>query len=55
MDLNDYSEKDLLKSIEAEMAKALNEMRCAQGDLDKVNSRVRFALAALHTIKDKKD
>lgn len=55
MNLEDYSEDDLLKSIEAELAKALNEMRCAQGDLDKINSRVRFALVALHTIKDKKE
>jgi hypothetical protein len=55
MNLEDYSDEDLVKSMEAELAKALNEMRCAQGDLDKINSRIRFALAVLHTIKDKKD
>jgi hypothetical protein len=55
MDLKDYSDEDLLKSLEAEIAKSLGELKCAQGDMDKVNSRLRFALAVLHTIKDKKE
>ena len=55
MDLNDHSKEDLIKSIEAELAKALNELRCLQGDADKINGRIRFALAALHIVKDKKD
>jgi len=55
MELKDYSDEDLLKSLEAEIAKSLGELKCAQGDMDKVNSRLRFALAVLHTIKDKKD
>ena len=55
MDLNDYSEDGLLKSLEAEIAKSLAEVRSAQGDLDKINARLRFALAVLHTLKDKKE
>ena len=55
MDLNDHNAEDLIKSVEAELAKALNELRCLQGDADKVNSRIRFCLAALHIIKDKKE
>ena len=55
MDLDRYTEDELLKSLVAEIAKALNELRCLQGDADKINGRLRFALAALHTIKDKKD
>lgn len=55
MDLNNYSSDDLIRSVEAELAKALNELRCLQGDADKVNSRIRFCLAALHAIKDKKE
>lgn len=55
MDLNDYSAEDLLKSLEAEIAKSLGELKCAQGDLDKISSRLRFALAVLHSIKDKKE
>ena len=55
MELRDLSEEDLLKSLEAEIAKSLGEIKCAQGDLDKANARLRFSLAVLHTIKDKKD
>lgn len=55
MELKDYSDKDLLKSLEAEIAKGLGELKCAQGDLDKIHTRLRFALAILHTIKDRKD
>lgn len=55
MDLRDYSEEDLIKSLEAEVAKALSEVKSAQGDLDKINSRLRFALAVLHTLKGKKE
>lgn len=55
MDLEKYTDEELTRSIEAELAKALNELRCLQGDADKINGRLRFALAALHTIKDKKE
>jgi hypothetical protein len=55
MDLDRYTDGELLQSLEAEIAKALNELRCLQGDADKINGRLRFALAALHTIKDKKE
>ena len=55
MDLNDHKTEDLIKSVEAELAKALNELRCLQGDADKINGRIRFALACLHIIKDKKE
>jgi|LauGreDrversion4_2_1035121.scaffolds.fasta_scaffold1516034_2 hypothetical protein len=55
MDLRDYSEEDLIKSLEAEIAKSLAEVKSAQGDLDKINSRLKFALAVLHIIKDKKE
>ena len=55
MDLNDYSTEDLLKSLEAEIAKSMNELRCLQGDADKIGARLKFALAVLHIIKNKKD
>lgn len=54
MDLRDYSDDDLIKSLEAEIAKSLSEVKSAQGDLDKINGRLRFALAVLHILKDKK-
>lgn len=55
MDLEDFSNEDLLKSLEAEIAKSLGELKCAQGDLNKISGRLKFALAALHTIKSKQD
>ncbi len=55
MDLEQYPKEDLLKSIEAEIAKSLGELKCAQGDLNKISGRLKFALAALHIVKDKKD
>jgi len=55
MDLRDYSDQDLLKSLEAEIAKALAEVRHAQGDLEKINSRLRFALTVVHILKDNKE
>jgi hypothetical protein len=55
MDLRDYTDDELIKSLEAEIAKSFNELKCAQGDLDKINARLKFSLAVLHTIKDKKE
>lgn len=55
MDLRDHSTEDLIRSLEAETAKALAEIRTAQGDLDKINSRLRFILAVTHILKDRKD
>jgi hypothetical protein len=55
MDLRDYTEPELIRSLEAEIAKSFNELKCAQGDLDKINARLKFSLAVLHTIKDKKE
>jgi hypothetical protein len=55
MDLEDYSDEDLLKSLEAEVAKSLNEIRSAQGDIDKIKGRLRFALAVIHILKEPKD
>ena len=53
MDLREYSDEDLIKSLEAEIAKSLAEIKSAQGDLDKINSRLKFALAVLHIIKER--
>lgn len=55
MDLQDYSKEQLMASLEAEIAKSMNELRCLQGDADKVGARLKFALAVLHIIKTKKD
>lgn len=53
MDLHQYSVEQLLATLEAEAAKSLGEIKCAQGDLEKANARLRFILAVIHTLKDK--
>jgi hypothetical protein len=54
INLEDYPNKDLIESLEAEVAKSLGELKCAQADLDKINGRLRFALAVIHILKGKK-
>lgn len=53
MYLDKYRTDEVLRSLEAECAKALNEIKCAQGDLEKANARIRFILAGIHTIKER--
>ena len=53
MRFEDYELIDLLMSLEAELAKGLNEIRHAQGDLEKAESRYVFALALIHYLKRK--
>ena len=44
---------DLVKSLEAEAAKSLNEIKCARKDLEQAEARVRFILSVVHNIKDR--
>jgi hypothetical protein len=53
MDFNQLTSAELVDSIIGEVAKGLNEVRHARDDLDKAESRLRFALAVLNTIKDR--
>jgi hypothetical protein len=53
MDFNDLGRKDVLDSLIAEAAKAINEVRHAQDDLHKADSRLRFMLAAIHNLKQR--
>lgn len=39
--------------MEMELAKAKNELRCAQQDVDKASNRLQFALSALHNLKNR--
>ena len=55
MDIEDYSNDALRRALEAEIAKSTNELRCALGDMEKINARLRFCLLALNTMKDRKD
>jgi hypothetical protein len=41
--------------METEIAKAQNELRCAEGDIQKAKSRIAFCLSALHNLKNRLD
>jgi hypothetical protein len=48
--LDTKSDKELLESLIAEIAKATNEVKCAQADLSKAQSRIKFLLVMAHTM-----
>lgn len=52
--LQQKTDQELLESILAEIAKSTNEIRCAQGDIQKANNRMSFAIAALHELLKRK-
>ena len=42
--LDNKSDQELLQSLIAEIAKSTGELRCARGDLEKAQSRIKFCL-----------
>jgi len=50
---NNKSTKEILQSIEPEIAKAQNEIRCAEGDIRKAQNRIAFILSAIHNLKNR--
>lgn len=44
------TQQELIQSLLAEIAKSQNEVRCAQGDLNKANNRISFCIAVLNEI-----
>jgi hypothetical protein len=51
--LDSKSDRELLHSLVAEIAKATNEIKCAQADLNKAQSRLKFILVMAHTMIDR--
>jgi len=51
--LSNKTDKELLQSLIAEIAKATNEIRCAQGDIEKAQSRIKFLLVLSHILIDR--
>ncbi len=51
--LNNKSDEDLLRSLLAEAAKAANELKCAQADLQKAQSRLGFTLLLTNILLDR--
>ena len=48
--LDSKTDKQLLESLIAEIAKATNEIKCAKGDIEKAQGRIRFLLVVAHTL-----
>lgn len=53
VDLQKYNDQQLRESMTAEVAKSINECKCALGDLDKLASRLRFLLVVLQELKNR--
>jgi len=53
MIFDEHSVKDLLKSLEAEIAKTTAEILHAQTDLEKAQNRQKFILALVHHLKQR--
>lgn len=55
MDLLQQKTSDtLLASLIAELAKATNELKCAQSDLQKAKGRLQFAIAVTNELLNRK-
>ena len=52
--LESKTDQDLQKSLLAEVAKAHNEIKCAQNDLNKAQNRMKFILLLINTLIDRK-
>lgn len=48
-----HSVTEIARCLEQEIAKAQNELNCAQRDLDKVKKRLAFSLSAVHGLQNK--
>lgn len=45
--------EQLLRSMEAEAAKAIAEIKCLKKDAEQIDARLRFLLSVIHHMKDK--
>lgn len=53
--LENKSSASLLASLIAEMAKATNEIKCAQNDLAKAKGRLQFCIAVANELIHRKE
>lgn len=52
--LDTKTDEELILAILAESAKSLNEIRCAQRDIDKATKRIQFLVMLANTLIDRK-
>jgi hypothetical protein len=55
MIFDDKTDREIYESIEAEVAKALSEIRCAKNDLAQAETRMRFVLKTSHYLQERFD
>lgn len=48
--LDSKTDKQILESLIAEIAKTTNEVKCAKADIDKAQGRIKFLLVLAHTL-----
>lgn len=48
--IDNKSDKELIQSLLAEIAKANNEIKCARGDLEKAQGRLKFATLLMNKL-----
>lgn len=50
---DDKTDDEIFRSILAEAAKAVNELKCARGDLNQADARLKFILAAINHLQER--
>lgn len=48
--IQNKTDRQLLESLIAEVAKSTNEIKCARNDLDKAQSRIKFLMVVIHEL-----
>lgn len=49
------TDTEILKSLEAEVAKSMAELKCLRRDSEQIDARLRFVLSAIHYLKTQVD
>lgn len=47
---DNLSTTEVIKTLEQELAKARNELKCAQADVRKAQNRLSFVMTAVHAL-----
>lgn len=50
-----HSVKDILLTLEMELAKGKSELACAEADIQKVKNRITFIISAIHHLKTRQE
>lgn len=51
--IDNKTDRELLESVISEIAKSTSEIRCARGDIEKAQNRIKFSLMVLHKLIDR--